>query len=559
MAEIKIYGTLVNMTTDQKLALARQLYDETLEKFQDVINKETKDSLNTINESISSINSNLETIIIDNLTSDDNTKALSAKQGKVLKSLIDAIESFSIIVLQEGEDLPETGNINTIYFKKKEGSDKDIYNEYIYIENAWELIGSTEVDLSNYYTKDQVYSKTEVDEKEISWNKITEKPETYTPSKHTHDASEINGLPDPIQVDSELNSSSENPVQNKVINDALKNKLDSTALENYYNKEEIDSKISAAGGGDVVASGELVANNLIIGAGSKSIKNSGTSLTSLATKQELSKPTTFEWTNGTTEGPTGSLTGDNMNLVSYPAIPSASKTTSGVITTGNQSFSGDKTFERVTCEWGLTVSRNGNDNYPKIDFVDSNYPQGNSYITPVEYTGTANSAKKVNNKLKFTGSVTAEYDGSSEVTINIPNAETSEIPIALPNPYPIKFTGITSATYDGTSLVTINIPSSELTQQSSDSDTIITISAGSLYRHTGTTAIKNSLIFTGFSINKSSAIFIVPADQSINFVTSGQYTVKKTEEPTGTSDQLKVYAFQYLLGDIILVNCSIYK
>lgn len=165
MAEIKIYGTLVNMTTDQKLALTRQLYDETLKKFQDIINKETEDNINTINESISSITSNLETIVVDNLTSDDTTKALSAKQGKVLKSLIDAIKSFSIIVLQEEEDLPGTGNPNTLYFKKKEGSDKDIYNEYIYIENTWELIGSTEVDLSNYYTKDQVYSKTEVDEK----------------------------------------------------------------------------------------------------------------------------------------------------------------------------------------------------------------------------------------------------------------------------------------------------------------------------------------------------------------------------------------------------------
>lgn len=136
MAEIKIYGTLVNMTTDQKLALARQLYDETLKKFQDIINKETEDNINTINDSISSITSNLETIVVDNLTSDDTTKALSAKQGKVLKSLIDAIKSFSIIVLQEEEDLPASGNPNTLYFKKKEGSDKDVYNEYIYIENT---------------------------------------------------------------------------------------------------------------------------------------------------------------------------------------------------------------------------------------------------------------------------------------------------------------------------------------------------------------------------------------------------------------------------------------
>lgn len=612
MAEIKIYGTLVNMTTDQKLALTRQLYDETLKKFQDIINKETEDNINTINKSISSITSNLETIVVDNLTSDDTTKALSAKQGKVLKSLIDAIKSFSIIVLQEEEDLPGTGNPNTLYFKKKEGSDKDIYNEYIYIENTWELIGSTEVDLSNYYTKDQVYTKSEVDsklpdsgvgdviaaaefttenkvivangagkvvkdsgilienlalksyvdEKEIAWDKITGKPETYAPSEHKHNVADINDfpeIPDPIQVDSALSSSSENPVQNKVIDSALKNKLDSTALENYYNKEEVDSKISAAGGGDVVASGDLASDNLIIGAGPKSIKDSGTALSSLATKSEISTPTTFAWTDGTTSGPTGSLSGSNMEPVAYPAIPSASKTASGVVTTGEQAFSGYKTFDKVTCEWGLTVKRHSESDYPRIDFIDGNFPYGSSYITPMKYTGISAQAEKVVNKLKFTGAVTAEYDGSSEVTVNIPNAGTGEIPIALPNPYPIKFTGITSATYDGTSLVTINIPSSELTQQSSDSDTITTISAGSIYRYTGSTALKYSLNLTGFSIKSSTAIFIIPADQTISFAESDQYTIKKADEPSGTSDQLKVYAFQYLFGDIILVNCNIYK
>lgn len=42
---------------------------------------------------------------------------------------------------------------HTIYLVAKTGSTGDIYNEYIYINNNWELIGSTEVDLSNYYTK----------------------------------------------------------------------------------------------------------------------------------------------------------------------------------------------------------------------------------------------------------------------------------------------------------------------------------------------------------------------------------------------------------------------
>lgn len=674
MAEIKIYGTLVNMTTDQKLALTRQLYDETLEKFQDIINKETEDNINTINESISSITSNLETIVVDNLTSDDTTKALSAKQGKVLKSLIDAIKSFSIIVLQEGEDLPEIGNPNTIYFKKKEGSDKDIYNEYIYIETAWELIGSTEVDLSNYYTKDQVYSKTEVDEKipdietvasgsgnvitsitvdsenkhkiniskdidvytkseidsklsdsglgdviaaaefttenrvivangagkvvkdsgilienlalksyvdekEIAWDKVTGKPETYAPSEHKHDITDINDfpeIPDPIQVDSELSSSSENPVQNKVIEAALKNKLDSTVLENYYNKEEVDSKISAAGGGDVAASGDLTSNNLIIGAGPKSIKDSGTALSSLATKSEVSTPTTFAWTDGTTSGPTGSLSGNNMEPVAYPAIPSASKTTSGVVTTGEQVFSGEKTFDSVTCERGLTVKRHSEADYPRIDFIDGNYPYGSSYITPIKYTGTSAEAEKVVNKLKFTGDVTAEYDGSSEVTINISN-NSSEIPIALPNPYPIKFTGASTSSYDGSSAVTVNIPK-PLTYYK------YTYSATSVGSNTGNGIEANQFYYpdpitesvsTDFTImvkadvfnsEKSCSIVAVKGTRTVKFEYTSVYgtLVKQVDIlTTGSSESsYRLYAFTYVGGTgsstIVAVNCAEY-
>lgn len=55
-------------------------------------------------------------------------------------------------------------------------------------------------------------------------------------------------------------------------------------------------------------------------------------------------PTTFAWTNGTTNGPTGSLTGVGMSAVSFGAIPAASASYSGIVTTGTQSFSGQKSF-----------------------------------------------------------------------------------------------------------------------------------------------------------------------------------------------------------------------
>lgn len=79
---------------------------------------------------------------------------------------------------------------------------------------------------------------------------------------------------------------------------------------------------------------------------------------------------------------------------------------------------------------------------------------------------TAGAATKVSNKLTFTGAVTGEYDGSSALTVNIPEGGGGEVPIALPNPYPIKFTGVTTASYDGSSSVTVNIPKSTMTYSS---------------------------------------------------------------------------------------------
>ena len=65
-------------------------------------------------------------------------------------------------------------------------------------------------------------------------------------------------------------------------------------------------------------------------------------------------PTAFTWTNGTTAGPTGSLTGTGMSAVSFGAIPSASDSQSGVVTTGSQSFSGSKDFNNGVIRIGYT-------------------------------------------------------------------------------------------------------------------------------------------------------------------------------------------------------------
>lgn len=52
--------------------------------------------------------------------------------------------------------LPQTGDAQTIYMLPKAYSAAtDVYDEYIYTDNAWEKIGNTQTDLSQYYTRSE--------------------------------------------------------------------------------------------------------------------------------------------------------------------------------------------------------------------------------------------------------------------------------------------------------------------------------------------------------------------------------------------------------------------
>lgn len=65
---------------------------------------------------------------------------------------------FDAIVVQE---LPATGQKGVIYLVSKGGQTPDIYNEYVWITatKTFELIGSTQVDLTNYATKNELNAK----------------------------------------------------------------------------------------------------------------------------------------------------------------------------------------------------------------------------------------------------------------------------------------------------------------------------------------------------------------------------------------------------------------
>lgn len=72
--------------------------------------------------------------------------------------------------LQIIETLPtENIDTNTIYLMlKEEAFLNDYYDEYIYINSGWELIGNTRVDLTNVYTKEEIDNKGFVMEQRVN-------------------------------------------------------------------------------------------------------------------------------------------------------------------------------------------------------------------------------------------------------------------------------------------------------------------------------------------------------------------------------------------------------
>ncbi len=94
--------------------------------------------------------SNFITNTVDNLVNYYKKSETFTKQE--VNDLISAITTMDIRVVQTlpTEDISTT----TIYFvPKTTAGTNDVYDEYVYVSNAWEHIGSTDIDLSGYQTK----------------------------------------------------------------------------------------------------------------------------------------------------------------------------------------------------------------------------------------------------------------------------------------------------------------------------------------------------------------------------------------------------------------------
>lgn len=73
--------------------------------------------------------------------------------SEVQSAITEAIGDITGFEFQIVEDLPGTGENGVIYLISNSGTGQNIYDEYIWTGTAFEKIGTTDVDLSNYWSK----------------------------------------------------------------------------------------------------------------------------------------------------------------------------------------------------------------------------------------------------------------------------------------------------------------------------------------------------------------------------------------------------------------------
>lgn len=105
-------------------------------------------------------------VTIDSTVTSDGTNAVS---GKAVYDFVTAaiadITGFHAEIVTE---LPAVGQKNILYLvAKSSAASGDGYDEYLYINGAWERVGSTDIDLSGYVQASEMHAITNTEITEI--------------------------------------------------------------------------------------------------------------------------------------------------------------------------------------------------------------------------------------------------------------------------------------------------------------------------------------------------------------------------------------------------------
>ena len=511
---------------------------------------------------------NIKNDIESNIPTIPNVETGMTGVGNVITSIeVDAINKHKVIATK-GTSVYSKAEIDEKLFDSGFG---DVIAEapfttsdrVITSSRAGKTIKDSGILLTNLATKEFV------NQFEPEWNKIANKPSTFTPSAHTHtvnqitdfptlgalaskdkvDESDLNfNIPEGVVIDSALSATSKNPVQNKVITNTLSSYVKTADLNvtlgNYYTtnevytKEEVDDKIASAGGGDVMASGDLSTDYIIVGAGTKSVKNSGQTLSNLALKSEI--PSLSEYATQSWVTSQGYLT--SVPAQSWSSIIDKPTTLAGYGITDaiNNFYVNDETGDNYL----VSASNNnlnivGGDNCISVGITGRDvgiYHNKEDGYLHVPATGTTN-----NGKVLMAGSTAGSIMWKS---IDLP-----EIPTALPNPHALNITaGGSTTNYTGSSTSTINL------------DSIFSKSLASV-----NTPGKAGIFYGSLSWYSVSTVYVTRSDPdavivvpTITRVTFGSNYLKMKGLDDLSGGRYKCYCITYIETGLVLVNGAIY-
>ena len=147
-----------------------------------------------------------------------------------MSTLIATLNGLAISVVSE---LPTTDiDTHTLYLVPKTNPESpDVYNEYMYINNAWELIGSTEVNLTNYYTKTEVDTALTAKQNTLTFDNAPT-ASSDNPVKSGGIKTALDAKQDTLTFDNAPTASSDNPVKSGGIKTALDAKQDTLTFDN---------------------------------------------------------------------------------------------------------------------------------------------------------------------------------------------------------------------------------------------------------------------------------------------------------------------------------------
>ena len=79
------------------------------------------------------------------------------EREEIMRNLVEELKALAANKFKIVDILPEVGEFAVIYLvPSTTPSDNDVYDEWAYVSEKWEHIGSTRFELDNYYTKEEV-------------------------------------------------------------------------------------------------------------------------------------------------------------------------------------------------------------------------------------------------------------------------------------------------------------------------------------------------------------------------------------------------------------------